>query len=149
MLPKDYYHHHTQDEKSPYVLCETVLSHKEKSFYDSLLPITSKLGLTVFAKMRLADFINAPVGNPFNEKLFYKISSKHVDFILCNSDMKPVIVIEVDDKTHDRIDNKERDEFKNRLFKYVDIPLLRFRQWRGDELEKQIEEALDIEKAGV
>jgi very-short-patch-repair endonuclease len=77
------------------------------------------------------------------------VKSKHVDFVLCNADLEPVLVIEVDDNSHNLKKNKESDDFKDKVFAHVGLPLLRVRRWQGDELEKQIEEALGIEKAGL
>jgi len=67
--------------------------------------------------------------------------------MLCR-DLKPVIIIEVDDSTHDRASVKKRDEFKDKVFKHVGLPVLRVRRWQGDELEAQIKEALEIKEAG-
>ncbi|MCL2087762.1 MAG: DUF2726 domain-containing protein [Oscillospiraceae bacterium] len=134
----------------PYRLTETVFTDKEAVFYHSLLPIATKYGLTVFTKMRVADLVWIPKNHPERIKWFNHISAKHIDFVLCNAKLTPVLLIELDDKTHDYASNKERDEFKNNVFLQLNMPMLRVRRWQSDELERQIADILGIkEKAGL
>jgi hypothetical protein len=136
-----------KDEAFPYTLNDSLLTHKESLFYRALTPITASLGLTVFAKIRLADIVSTPKGTEV--KWFNYIKAKHVDFIVCR-ELRPVLLIEVDDSTHDRPDRKERDDFVDKIFAQLGLPLLHIRRWQGDELEKQIKEALGIkEEAGL
>ena len=41
--------------------------------------------------------------------------------------LKPVLVIELDDRSHQRVDRQERDAFVEELFQSTGIPLLRIR----------------------
>ncbi|MDR2531364.1 MAG: DUF2726 domain-containing protein [Oscillospiraceae bacterium] len=69
-------------------------------FYHALFPIAYALGLTIFTKMRIADLVYIPKNHPEFIRWFNYIRSKHVDFILCNAELKPVLIIEIDDNTH-------------------------------------------------
>ena len=64
------------------------------------------------------------VGSSFDSN---KIDCKHVDFLLCDAKtMKPIAGIELDDKSHQREDRKERDEFVEKVFQSARLPLVRF-----------------------
>jgi hypothetical protein len=132
-------------EYLPYLLTESIFTSKESAFFHSLHPIVKNLDLMLFAKMRVADLVYVPKGHPEYMKWFNNIRSKHIDFIICE-DLKPVLLIELDDYTHDRAKNKQRDEFKNEIFSQLGIPLLRFRKWSEDDLEYEIRKVLGYNK---
>ena len=55
------------------------------------------------------------------------ISEKSVDFVLCDkSFISPKLAIELDDKSHDRLDRIERDSEVERMLQEAEMPLLRF-----------------------
>jgi hypothetical protein len=61
-----------------------------------------------------------------------QILGKHVDFLLCNSDsLSPILCIELDDKSHELPDHQESDNFKNKLFELIGLPLLRVKLQKG------------------
>jgi hypothetical protein len=133
----------------PYRLNDSVLTEKETAFYYSLTPILFKLRLNVFAKMRIADIVHIPSNHPQYMKWFNKIKSKHIDFIICK-ETRPVLLIEVDDYTHDRLSRKKRDEFVDKIFHTLNLPILHIRTWTEEALEHQIKETLGIkEEAGI
>lgn len=121
----------------------SLLSEKEKILYTILNKFCKKNSYLLFAKVRLMDIIN--LGNVtskyFNneknkEKVikFYQniIKSKHIDFVLYNSNFKPIICIELDDESHFNENNKffSYDSVRNQIQKdlilsYCKIPLLR------------------------
>lgn len=54
------------------------------------------------------------------------IDEKSVDFVLCDRRyISPILVIELDDKTHDKPDRQLRDQEVERIFKEINVPLLR------------------------
>ena len=56
-----------------------------------------------------------------------KIESKRIDFLLCDPQtMAPVLAIELDGSSHQRVDRVERDIFVNQLFATTRFPLLRY-----------------------
>lgn len=90
-------------------------------FYKQLQKIAESKKLLPLAKVRLADFVE--VNNKAEYmKYFAKIRSKHIDFLLLdNETLKIVVAIELDDNSH----SNEKDEFKNKLFEQINIPLIR------------------------
>jgi hypothetical protein len=80
---------------------------------------------TIFAKVSLKDifFVSRP---DKNMSYYNKIDRKHVDFLLYDLESnKPVLGIELDDKSHSRSDRKERDIFVNQIFEAAGLPLAR------------------------
>lgn len=102
--------------KWPYELNETILTERERSFYRILKPIADKLELQICPKVRVADIVSIKKGTKDWQKWFNKIRSKHVDFLLCDYDMNIVLMVELDDSSHESERAKKNDEFKNRLF---------------------------------
>lgn len=123
-------------ERFPYYCNNSLLTNKEKSFYKTLKPIADKYGLTVFTKIRIADIVSIPRNTEI--KWFNYIKAKHIDFVLCDNETKPLILIEVDDRTHDRADRQERDEFVNQIFRQTQTPLLHYRTWTVEEIDRNI-----------
>lgn len=123
---------------TPYSINEFLLTNKERRFYECLKPITDKYGYIVLSKMRIADIVSVTaVGNEYMQ-WFNKISRKHIDFIVCNKEFRPLLLIEVDDHTHDRPDRIERDKFVDEIFRNRQIKLIHLRQWDINELENVI-----------
>ena len=55
-----------------------------------------------------------------------KITSKHVDFLLCNpADSTIYAVVELDDSSHNKQSQKRNDAFKNETFAACGIPIIR------------------------
>lgn len=104
------------DDALPYRLTQRFLSPAELSFYKVLLHALPK-GIVVNVKPRLADILFVPRGSAGRWALQNKIQSKHVDFLLCSGQtMAPQLAIELDDKSHARVDRIERDEFVDQAF---------------------------------
>ncbi|MCL2357451.1 MAG: DUF2726 domain-containing protein [Defluviitaleaceae bacterium] len=112
-----------------YELNRAFLTPREASFFAVLQPIAAKYGLHVFAKPRIADFVNVTVKRYEKGSDFYthfnKISCKHIDFLLCDRKFVPVTGIEVDDKSHAAPDRVARDNFVNGLYENIGLPVLR------------------------
>lgn len=90
-----------------------LLTRYESINYRAMKAYADTQGLTIHVKVRLADLITPQTG--YNNKTwksrFNKISSKHVDFVICDSDMKVQVIVELDDRSHERADRQERDKF--------------------------------------
>lgn len=57
-----------------------------------------------------------------------RISRKHVDFLLCDSQtMRPRVGVELDDSSHAREDRQTRDALVQQVFDAAGLALLRFR----------------------
>lgn len=133
-------------EQLPYTAAK-LLTRREYAFFKTLQPIAQKHNLMICPKIRLADLVSVPQGTK-EAKWFNYIKAKHVDFTLCDMDLRVKLIIELDDSTHDRPDRQTRDDFVDRVFQQINVKLLHVRQW-GEDLEPTIIEALNITPMGV
>lgn len=91
-----------------------LLTKNEWYFYKQLKPIADKYGYTILAKIRLADLVQVKQRMTKSEysRYFAKIRAKHIDFTLCNPEnLAPVLLIELDDKSHKTPNREKRDNF--------------------------------------
>lgn len=90
-----------------------ILTKNEYYFYTKLKEVTNKYNLQILTKIRLADLIEVkPYSINRNEwgTYFNKIKAKHIDFAIVD-DMKVLLIIELDDQSHNNIERIERDKF--------------------------------------
>lgn len=83
-------------------------------------------GYLICPKVRLLDLIEPRAGSGYMSKLG-KIQSKHVDFVICNTKMYVLGVIELDDNSHNREDRIERDAFVDDVLRGVGYKVHRTR----------------------
>src|SRR3989344_9285204 len=70
----------------------------------------------IFPKMRIADIIDATEGYGLQYRK-NKILPKHIDFLICNSYLNPVVAIELNGSSHNRPDRIERRSEERRVGK--------------------------------
>jgi Protein of unknown function (DUF2726) len=109
----------------PYARKKYFFSAAERSFYEVLRRLVPSH--TVFAKVRLADLVDVMKGASSWQAHFNRIDRKHLDFILCDSDLAPVVAIELDDCSHDDEDRQARDRFVDQVLASVSLPIVRVR----------------------
>ncbi len=104
----------TSDSK---YIARTILTENEQDFYNKIKEYVYSQGLHIITKIRLADLIEPKVNQYQNRSEwkidFNKINAKHIDFAIVNNNMQILFLIELDDRTHNYADRKERDEFVN------------------------------------
>lgn len=91
-----------------------LLTNHEVQFYNILKEIAEENNLTILSKVRLADLIGVKNGLPSRRwgMYFGKIKAKHIDFIIADKvRLNPLLLIEVDDNSHNKPDRQERDYF--------------------------------------
>ena len=96
-----------------------LLTNYEQLNYVKLREYAQRNGLIICPKIRLADLIE-PKPNKVRavwQKHFNMICSKHVDFTLCDYDLNVKVIIELDDKSHQRQDRQIRDRFVDTVLK--------------------------------
>lgn len=82
----------------------------------------------VFGKVRVADVLSPPGGLDRStwQKAFNRIQSKHIDFVICSaSDLRILALIELDDKSHQKSNRRERDNFLEQATRAANLPLIR------------------------
>lgn len=114
--------------KHPYQPTEFLFTPAERRFMKALdRAVGSRYWLA--GKVRVADILK--VHGIRREKrwwkAFTKISSKHVDWVICSpGDFRILAAVELDDSSHQTKDRAERDQFLDKAFAAAGVPLLRF-----------------------
>jgi very-short-patch-repair endonuclease len=83
----------------------------------------------------------ANVRHRFWQTNFNQVCAKHVDFLICDAALSPIMVVELDDSSHLLPDRIARDRVVNRILKSASLPILRVpvrRAYDADELENQL-----------
>lgn len=95
-----------------------------KTLMDQLSP-----GLHLCPQVRLADIVNVQSGDRAAwRSAFNRIACKSVDFVVMHLETgTPIMVIELDDRSHSRSDRQERDALVNEVLRQASIPLVRFK----------------------
>jgi len=135
--------------KSPdlYYLRKSLFSPAERSFL-GVLESLSFDEITIASKVRLADVLGVKKGLERGDwqRAFNRISSKHVDFLFIQkSDGKPILGIELDDRSHEEEDRVSRDNFIDTVFASAGLPILHIpakKTYNRNELLTNIEEAI-------
>lgn len=119
-----------KDEKSskiefPYHQVDDFISPAELNFFFNLKSVVGD-SAQIFSKVKLSDLFYAKTGDfGMNRSYNNRIDRKHVDFLLCDpKSLKPILGIELDDKSHQRADRQERDNFVNHVFEAAKLPLM-------------------------
>ena len=144
-----------KDEKSskieyPYHQVDEFISAAELNFFFNLKAVVGD-SFQLFSKVRLGDLFYAKTGE-FGKNRGYtnKINQKHVDFLLCDSKtLKPILGIELDDKSHQVAKRQERDDFIDHVFEAAKLPLMHIsvqRSYSQSELKSKLSVYLSGEK---
>ena len=108
----------------PYFSKDRLLSKGELAFYRVLRQILPP-SLSASMKVRLSDVIGC-TGAGWRSGFGAKISQKHIDFVLVDAATTDIrLAIELDDRTHQRPDRRDRDTFVDRALATAGVPILR------------------------
>ena len=109
--------------KAAYRLRDDFLSAAELSYYRVLSTAVAGRAV-VLAKVGLADLFFVPRGEG-STGAWNRIARKHVDFVVCAPEtMRPLVGVELDDRSHERADRVERDGFVDEVFRSAGLPLM-------------------------
>lgn len=138
---------YTNKNECPY--CRTdLLTKSEWAFYKyKLKPIADKYNLHILSKVRMEDIIAVKKGldNKIRQSARNKIKCRHIDFVITNPEnLRILLAIELDGKSHEKIDQQQADYFKNTIFEDVGLPLIRTNG--QEDIETLICEKLKITK---
>jgi very-short-patch-repair endonuclease len=139
-------------ENPPYRKKDYLLTPAERSFYEVLQRVAGD-GMQVFAKVRLVDLVWLPKGTQNRQAHLNRVLSKHVDFVLCNRQtVSPILVVELDDSSHNKDDRQGRDAVVNDILHSVGLPILRVsakRSYAPNELGELIRNEIDKARTGI
>ena len=120
----------------PYSGRRFLLSLAERRFYEMLVQAVPAW-CVVFSKVRLADLVYVRQHSAKDKSHFNRIQAKHVDFVLCDAKTSAVcLVVELDDRSHERPDRKRRDQFVDELLTSVRLPILHVAARRSYDVSK-------------
>lgn len=129
----------------PYIKKSFLLTRAEHDFFSVLERVVGNR-YYVFPQLTLDKIVLLDGKGSLKGGYRNKINKKSADFVLFDKqDISPVLVIELDDHTHQRPERQERDGFVNRLLNHCGIPILHIRSIpKEEELRTQIEAIIKI-----
>jgi hypothetical protein len=134
-------------ESFPYTKKQVLFSQAERSFFGVLNQAIGEEYL-VFGKVRIADVVEPQrnLDNSVRQKALNRISSKHLDYVLCaKEDLSVACVIELNDQSHQQRKRQERDAFLVGLCQAVSLPLVQVtaqRTYLVSEVRAKVMDAL-------
>lgn len=105
----------------PYRSRRSLLSAAELRYFHVLVAAVPPT-LHVFSKVRLADLVSWP-SNAWRE-FGAPVSGKHLDFVIADQDSRILACVELDDRSHDRRDRRQRDAFVDDVLSAAGIPVV-------------------------
>ncbi len=136
-------------EELSYEAKESLLSGAESDFFGVLSRVVGDV-YHVWPMVRLADLVDIRAVGARHRSLLNRVTQYHVDFVLCDrGTFRPVLAIELDDRTHDRPKRVKRDATFEVTLAAAGIPLARFRvrpKFDPDRVLRKLRQAM---KSGV
>ena len=132
-------------EEPQYVRSKSVLTFQERKLLGTIRKAINNEYI-ILMKVRMGDFIY--IANQPKDGTFYpnQVIFKHVDFLLCGKfRVEPLLVIELDDSSHNSAQRMESDKVKNEICDAVGLPYLRIalkKRYDPDLLRRQIKEKI-------
>jgi hypothetical protein len=93
----------------------------ERSFYEILRRLTPEH--TVFAKVRVADLVSVRASVSPQSHL-NGIDRKHIDFVVCDRNLVPVVAVELDDALRARSDLRPHDKYIEKVLAAASLPVI-------------------------
>ena len=131
----------------PYARREALFTPAERSFL-SVLEQSVGAEYRIMGKVRLGDIVavDRRVAGNKSRIARNRINQKHVDFVLCDPQtLAIVLVVELDDRSHERPDRRERDIFVDGALAAAGIPIAHIpaqRHYSIADAQRRISEAL-------
>lgn len=84
--------------------------------------------LHICPQVRLADLLDVIPTEPGQRQVaLNRVASKSVDFAVIDTAGRVLLVVEIDDRTHERPDRRERDRLVDAVLRHCGIPVRRVR----------------------
>lgn len=131
----------------PYKKVPSIFTPAERQFYELLSRIVGQR-YVIFAKVRMSDLLRIDAQGSERQSAWGRISQKHSDFVLLTRDtLAPVLVIELDDASHQGARRQSSDALKDAAYARAGLPILHVpvaREWNAAELVQAIQRALGV-----
>lgn len=114
-----------------------LLTKTEYKFYMTLKKKCDNKNLLICPKVRMEDFLNVTDRQNFYKYRGY-VKSRHIDFLICNSKLYLLAGLELDDYSHQQEKARKIDDFKDNVFRTINLPLYRIKV-DDEDYERQID----------
>jgi len=118
----------------PFAKRKYFFSAAERSFYEVLRRLVPEH--VVFAKVGLAELVYVTKKGSEWRSHQNRIDRKHLDFLICNADLAPVVAIELDDASHRAQSRRDRDAYVDQVLAAAGIPIVRVPARRGYQVDE-------------
>ncbi len=112
-----------------------LLTQNEMHEFRKLQKHAEEHSLMICPKVRVLDIIEPRGYLKKYDSLRYKVQAKHVDFLICDRDLRIKAIIEIDDNSHNKPDRIERDQFLDQIFQSVGYRIIHTRSITDELLE--------------
>jgi hypothetical protein len=128
----------------PFKMVFSILTKNELEFYKVLRQAIDGNQYVICPKVRILDLLWVFPNYVKNKNIFLnKVNRKHLDFVICEIDtMKPLYAIELDDKSHEEDNRKERDSFVDKLFEKLNFNVIHMKaqmQYINEEVKEKLQ----------
>lgn len=113
-----------------------LLSKAEYYFWRRLKAKCDEKGIIVCPKVRIEDFVTIKCDDyATRQKYRGYIKARHIDFLLCDSNLNLLAGVELDDGSHGKENAQKVDMLKDDVFTAIHLPLFRVRAGRNYDVE--------------
>ncbi len=129
----------------PFEPRDSLMTETELAFF-GILEQALEDSYRIYSKVRLEDIIQVKPGiekaTAFAAR--NRIKCRHIDFVLCDPEtLKILASIELDDRSHERPERMDRDDFVDEALRVCGIPCIRFpvqRNYSSREIRQAVED---------
>jgi hypothetical protein len=127
-----------------YSLKQSFITPSEKEFYKILSEVAADR-YYIFPQIHLSSLFENDTNGRYHKLAFQRINRMSVDYVLCDKiTLEPIYAVELDDPSHNEYDSRKNDDIKNDLFKQMNLPLVRFSNYKNlnqEDIAKRFFEA--------
>lgn len=128
-----------EGKELPYKKKGELMTKAEREFFDVLEKVVNNR-YYIIPQVKISNL--AIVSGTRNYKTYLnKIDRKTVDFVLFDKQFLPVVVIELDDSSHNNESRKERDSFVDKVMDKIKIKIIHIKTSRAYDL-KNLEDVI-------
>jgi len=129
------------------VKAKPLMTDAERAFFHTLRSAVGNR-YEIFPQIAFSNLVSQTATLPPN--VWGIVQNSHADFALAHPKyLGTVVVIELDDSSHEQATTRAKDEIKNRICADANIPLLRFRigdKWDAEAIRLQVEQIVNGNK---
>lgn len=112
-----------------------LLTLNEKAQFRKLQCWAERNGFIIFTKVRILDLITPRQHIENYKGALWKIQAKHVDFLICDQDIRVKCVVEILDSSHKKQERIERDIFVNEVLEACGYTVLQTHNITEEQLD--------------